>query len=172
MNNEIWKPVVGYSGYYSVSSLGSVRSENRTTSDGKACKRKILKPSYSRGYTHVVLSMGGSTLTRRVHRIVAEAFYGISDMQVDHINSVKDDNRIENLEYVTCRENITRSRSPLKKNSLPTGVQKRCKKFRASAWRDGKNHYLGTFETPEAAKESYDNFTNSYCAFRGSNKIA
>ena len=100
--NEIWKDVNGYEGDYQVSSLGRVKSF-------KYGKEKILKPGKgSRGYLTVSLSKNKKGKTIKVHRLVALAF--IKNPQgkrtVNHINGVKADNRLSNLEWATDSENI------------------------------------------------------------------
>jgi hypothetical protein len=53
-----------------------------------------------------VLALNGKNYKQFVHRLVAEAFIGPRpiDKTVDHINRVRDDNRIENLRYATASE--------------------------------------------------------------------
>ena len=96
MNTEIWKPIPGAEGY-EVSNLGNVKNVNKTT---------YLALSSWSGYYKVRLgSRGGDYL---VHRLVAQAFIPNPDNkpQVNHINGNKKDNRVENLEWVTVKENI------------------------------------------------------------------
>lgn len=103
-NQEIWKPIRGYEGYYEVSNLGNVRSlsENRKKSSNKpACR--VLKKALNRfnGYYSVMLCVNGKTKRYYVHRLVAEAFLmnpnnlGV----VNHKNENKADNRADNLEW-------------------------------------------------------------------------
>ena len=113
--DEIWKNVVGYEGLYLVSNLGRVKNirykhgSKVAGVEGKIVVRdKILKPfSTSKGYMHIELSkLNGESKTFKVHRLVMEAFTSpCSDMQVNHINGIKSDNRLENLEWVTQSEN-------------------------------------------------------------------
>jgi len=96
---EIWKDVPGYEGHYQVSNLGRVKSL-------KWSKERILKPRLDRvGYYHVGLCEGGERKSNLVHRLVMLAFVGESDLQVNHKNGEKSDNRLENLEYCTSSEN-------------------------------------------------------------------
>ena len=60
----------------------------------------------SRGYLTVVLRKDDNSRANTVHRLVMLAFVGQSDLQVNHINGIKADNRLENLEYCTPSENV------------------------------------------------------------------
>lgn len=93
------RDVVGYENLYSV------------TSDGRVIGKKSgkeLKRSYCNGYARVKLYRDAKGKTILVHRIVADAFIPNEQgkPQVNHINSIKDDNRVENLEWVTQSENL------------------------------------------------------------------
>lgn len=74
--------------------------------------------------------------------------------ELDHLNGNKLDNRPENLEIVTSRENSTRRSNRTKKSGLPTGVKKNGKGFCATAWRGSDCLYFGQFSTPEEASEA------------------
>lgn len=106
--SEIWKSVEGYEGLYEVSNCGKVRSLSRRA--GKVdIKGRILKPFLSRnGYLCVCLSKEGTTKTVGIHRIVATAFVPNPNGKetVNHINEDKNDNRADNLEWLTLQENI------------------------------------------------------------------
>ncbi len=102
---EVWKPVVGYEGLYQVSNLGRIKSTNYKTHKNE----KILKlfKDY-KGYLYVCLRKHGKAKFLKVHRLVLFAFMPQTDLfknQVNHINEIKTDNRLENLEWVTAREN-------------------------------------------------------------------
>ena len=100
---EIWKDAPGYEGRYQVSNLGKVKSLNYN----RTCKEVILKAGKDgRGYLRVVLRKDGNSITNKVHRLVMLAFVGKSDLEVNHINGIKADNRFENLEYCSRSENI------------------------------------------------------------------
>lgn len=67
---------------------------------------KFLNPTKtSKGYLQIFVLRS----SYRVHRLVTEAFFGLSDLQVDHKNGIKTDNSLNNLEYVSNRENFDRS---------------------------------------------------------------
>ena len=73
---------------------------------------KVIKPSFDDGYGKTMLmDDSGITKTIKVHRLIATAFYGAPDegMVTNHINGIKSDNRIENLEWCTQSRNALHS---------------------------------------------------------------
>lgn len=111
MINEIWKPVLGYEGLYEVSNYGNVKSQERYVKSSYNSvtlkKEKILKPTTARGYLKVDLYVCRKRTMKYVARLVWEAFNGPipEGMQVNHINEDKTDNRLENLNLMTSKEN-------------------------------------------------------------------
>lgn len=108
-----WLPVVGFP-RYEVSSEGEIRS-------GK----HILKPRpNSNGYLYLTLYREGERHTKRVHLLVAEAFYGQRPpgMVSRHLNGVRTDNRAENLAWGTYRDNVL--------DAVTHGTQKESRKTR------------------------------------------
>jgi hypothetical protein len=67
---------------------------------------KFLSPSRKSRYPMVALTIDGVPTTKYVHRLVAEAFFGKSDLQVNHKDGNRTNNNVENLEYLTQRENL------------------------------------------------------------------
>jgi hypothetical protein len=111
---EVWRPVSGAEGKYSVSNLGRVRSEAREIkrSDGRIQKipeRICSTPPDGKGHPRVVIfyEQGSTGKTRPVHQLVMEAFVGPrpDGYETRHKNDIKTDNRLENLEYGTCSQN-------------------------------------------------------------------
>lgn len=118
--SEIWKPIKDFDCYF-VSSLGNVKS----TKPWHGTSERILKAGITkRGYCLVVLQKNGKQYYRSVHRLVADAFipnpYNLE--QVNHINEVKTDNRVENLEWCDAEYNMnygTRTARQIRKRSKP-----------------------------------------------------
>ena len=104
---EEWISVKGYENLYEISNFGRVKSLGNKSNHKS---EKILKQCLSRknGYLSVSLSKNGKTKSYRVHRLVAEHFIPNSNklFQVNHIDGNKQNNHINNLEWITCKENI------------------------------------------------------------------
>lgn len=97
---ENWKDIPGYEGRYQASDSGEIKRICRT--------HMILKQTKTNtGYFSVGLNANGKQKTCLVHRLVTAAFYGWEpEKDVNHINGVKTDNRVENLQWCTRSENI------------------------------------------------------------------
>jgi hypothetical protein len=103
-----WVPLPGYTGIYEINLQGQVK---RIKAVAGTSAGRILKDWDARGYRGVWLCDGGQKKFCMVHRLLMEAFIGPCPpgYQVNHKNGVKDDNRLENLEYVTPSQNIQHS---------------------------------------------------------------
>lgn len=107
---EIWKPIAGYENRYEVSSLGKIRSVNRYITNkglkgrGYTLNGKQLKVCKANNEYYVV-NLGRKT--HFVHRLVCEAFIGAipKGMTVNHKDGNKANNRAENLEILSYKDN-------------------------------------------------------------------
>ena len=105
MENEIWKPVVGYEGLYEVSNLGRLRSVERIVKRPEGewhYKEKILRAhKTNKGYLRTRLYRNGVAQTLSIHRLVLTAF--VPNPQnlpmINHKNEKVWDNRLDNLEW-------------------------------------------------------------------------
>lgn len=108
---EVWKDIKGYEGHYQVSNYSRVKSLERivTTKRGPcSISMRILKAAINdKGYYSIVLRKKGIGTTKILHRIIAKAFIPNPNNkpQVNHLNHIRDDNRLHNLEWVTAKEN-------------------------------------------------------------------
>lgn len=111
---EIWKDVVGYEGYYKVSNNGIVvRVAGKVPRhNGKGIvnvpAKKMQPLDNGKGYLRIKLTKNNKPRRVMLHRIIAEAFIPNPNKlsTVNHKNAIKKDNRIENLEWVTFKDNI------------------------------------------------------------------
>lgn len=105
---EIWKDIKDFEGMYQVSNLGRVRSVDRFDNTGRLRKGKIKAPQ-DNGYGYKIVQMhkDGKQKTSRVHRLVATAFIENPDNkpEVHHIDADTSNNAVENLAWVTSKEN-------------------------------------------------------------------
>jgi hypothetical protein len=134
---EVYVDIQGYKGYYQVSNYGNVRSLDRviTEQTGKTqtLKGRILKPhTNSSGYYQINLNKNGIRTTFAIHQLVAQAFLDnrSSKPTVNHINGIKTDNNVNNLEWATYSENLehayrNRLRRAVKTNEVASKNYKR-----------------------------------------------
>ena len=113
---EIWKSVVGYEGYYEISNHGNVRSINRIIIDKNGTKlnykSKLLKPAPNKdGYLQVGFSKNCKTNSYYVHHLEGIAFIPNPENKptVNHIDGIKANNYIDNLEWATKSEQAIHS---------------------------------------------------------------
>src|SRR3954467_9204415 len=100
---EVWLPIAD-SDYYT-SNLGRIKNK----------KSAILKGHIHRGgYIRIDFNINGNRTQSYLHRLVAEAFIPNPENKpfVNHINGIKTDNRLDNLEWVTSKENANRKVFP------------------------------------------------------------
>ncbi len=170
MEEEIWKAVEGYEGYYEVSNTGRVRSLDRTVVAKKGNEIKLkgveLKPLHNRkvdGYLGVSLTKGGIQNRRYIHQIVAQSFLGHEidgfNRVIDHIDGDRENNNMENLRIVSNRENSStcyrKDRGSFSSKYIGVDQRKTGGKFRAAIVYDGENIHIGVFTKEIDAHKAY-----------------
>jgi len=128
MKNEMWKDIKGYEGYYQVSNQSTVKSLDRYANwkynQKQSIKGKILSINqYPNGYSYVSFSVNGKRRTQLLHRLVAQAFIlNIENKpEVNHKDEDITNNKINNLEWMTSKENAnygTRNMKVAEKNGI------------------------------------------------------
>ena len=159
---EIYKDVIGYEGVYQVSNLGNVKSFRY----GK--ERQMKQSKDSSGYLVIGIRLNNVPKIRRVHQLVAESFLNHTrcgyKLVVNHIDFNKTNNKLDNLEIVTQRENSNQKH--LKSSSKYVGVcwDKNRNKWHSKIRINGKMVNLGRFEdeldASKAYQEKLNNLTN------------
>ena len=162
---EIWRDVVGYQNSIFYISFGRVMSVERKVKGRygnlKTINSRILKfCNNSVGYHHVMLCKLNKKETYIIHKMVAIAFLGHNpcgyEFVVNHINLNKKDNRIQNIEIVTHRENSNMQH--IKHSSKYTGVSKVDNNYwRARININNKSYHIGRFKTEYEAHLAYQN---------------
>ena len=148
---EIWKPIItdeeDYTGIYEVSNLGRVRSldrivkVNNSKQPTKMVKGQIMTPCKTKnGYLEIGLYKDGKYKRLRINRLVAFAFIPNPENKphVDHINTIRNDNRVENLRWCTPKENTN--------NELTL-------KHKSESHKGEKNHMFGKHHSEEHKKK-------------------
>jgi len=161
---EIFIDIKGYEGLYQISNLGRVKSLSKLVNNryGKLSlkKEKILNPTLSNGYPHLHLCKEGKSKTFLVHKLMASNFLNHNEkgnkLVVNHINFIRDDNRLENLEIITNRENTNLKH--IESTSKFTGVSwnKLANKWTSYIRINGVKNHLGYFTDEAQASNAYN----------------
>lgn len=153
---EIWKDIAGFEGWYQVSNMGRVRSLDREivfnngNSDHAIMikKGKILSiTKQTQGYSQVGLCKNGTQKSYRLNRLVAIAFIQnpMQKPEVNHIDGNKDNNRVDNLELVTSKEN--------QQHAIKTGLADRSKKRKPILQIDKNGNVIAEFDSIKQAAQ-------------------
>lgn len=153
---ENWRDVVNYKGYYQVSNLGRVKSLARKG----VLNDRILKPGINtHGYYKVVLCKNSKHKARTVHQLVAESFLNHKPdgykIVVDHIDNQPLNNRVENLQLISQRENSSKDRTNGSSKYVGVSFHKAAQKWMARIAINGKLKHLGYFTTELEALVAY-----------------
>lgn len=164
---EIWRPVVGYEGYYEVSNLGRVRSLDREVYAGHGAtmikKGRVLAQTNNHKYKNVHLSIDGHARKPTVHRLVAEAFLENPDNlpMVNHKDENPHNNNVNNLEWCTCKYNNNYGT----KNERISKAMTNGKNSKGVLQYDLEGNLVGAFPSMKQATRElgYDNSAISAC---------
>jgi hypothetical protein len=112
MQVEIWKDIIGFEDRYQISNFGNVKSKEiilyLNRAEQKYPEITLKAEKTYRGYLRVMLAKDGVHKKVYIHRLVATHFINnpLNKEQVNHLNGVKIDNRVKNLEWATRSENM------------------------------------------------------------------
>lgn len=168
MENEIWKDIPGYEGYYQVSNYSRIKSLARKVIRGTNylnLKEKILNPTKNTsGYFQIRLSKDGTEKIFQIHRLCLISFKGIDlyRNEVNHIDGNCTNNKLENLEWVNRMENNCHHANRKKSSSRYTGVyfHKLSQKWVSGIKINRKEIYLGLHELEEDAYKARLKYIN------------
>lgn len=154
---EIWKDVIGFDGIYKISSIGRVKSF-------KCNKEKFLKlqqaGSKNKKYYKVTLHHKKVNYEKYIHTLVAESFLNHKangyNLVIDHINNDSFDNRIENLQIITQRENAYRTQDCYTSKYKGVSWSNKSNKWVSHIWINPIKKYLGLFENEYDAHIAYE----------------
>jgi len=166
---EVFKDIRGYEGSYQISNFGRVKSLSRRSYAGRKngryfSKEIILKGNIEGcGYLQVMLYNNSKYKAFKMATLVWDHFgdkpRNGRKLQVDHIDEDKLNNKIDNLQLLTCRENTAKRSLQKIKSSKYTGVSwhKRDKIWGAQIYINGKANYIGSFNNEYNAHLAYQN---------------
>jgi hypothetical protein len=156
--------IKGYEGLYQVNKLGEIKSVERFQKNKNKIIQEFLlrKTKDNNGYERVFLSKNGKTKTYYVHRIVADNFITkiAGKEEINHIDRDRENNNVENLEWVSHKENIIHSArcgaySEKRKNNTSgyCGItfDKKDRKWKVRVTKTGARKFIGVFDTKDEA---------------------
>jgi hypothetical protein len=147
MTKKICKDIPGYEGLYKIDNYSNIFSIKT---------QKYLKQSIdSTGYRNVGLNNGQKKIFR-VHKLMAIAFLNHKPNKyvsvIDHIDNNKLNNNLNNLQIITQRMNLNKS----KKKDTPLGCSYYKGKYHVRFYENGKNIYLGSYFNVDEAELAYN----------------
>lgn len=162
---EEWKDVPEWKGYYQVSSFGRVKSLRRDVKRDNHYMRiseKIISMHLSNtGYFKVSMKKDIERSERQIHQIVAMAFFNHKPNGnvnvVDHIDNIKTNNFVWNLQIITNRHNSSKDKKGYTSKYVGVSWHTKRKKWRSAIYHNGKETHLGFFTNEKEAAEYYQN---------------
>ena len=174
-DNEYWNDIPGYEGLYQCSNLGRIKA----LKSRKYLQPTILKNSKTaNGYTVNHLERKFVKKRFLTHRLVAATFLNMKlfdDYVVDHINGIRNDNRVVNLQVVSQRENISvcfrKNKGTFKNKYIGVSFNEASKKYVARIVIDKKMVHLGSFDNEVDAANAYIEKAKTTKNYRGAEKL-
>jgi len=168
--NEIWKDIIGYEGYYQISNFGRIKKMERMVYDQKGNylrkdpeRLNKIHINKKRGnYYTTDLHLLGKRKTFQTHRLLAIAFIPNTENKkyVNHIDHNPMNNSLDNLEWVNQMENSCHAQKKIKRTSKYIGVgwDKYHSKWKSQIYFKGKSIHIGSFKTEQEAYEARKKF--------------
>jgi hypothetical protein len=158
MKNEIWKDVPNYEGHYKVSNYGRLKTLKRN-------KERLMSPAIGgTNYLQVLLYKNSIRTNFKLHQIVAMAFLGHipkgHNLVVDHIDNNKLNNRLENLQIISNRENISKDKKGYTSQYVGVSWDKRQKKWSSNITLNRIIKRIGFFKDEFEAHLAYQKALN------------
>lgn len=159
---EIWKDIPNYEGLYKASTFGNIKSLNYN----RTKQERVLIPNLDRyGYYTLSLSSNNSKKTKKIHKLIAITFINHipsgNNLVINHKDLIKTNNKLENLEVVTNRENTNKKHIKSSSKYIGVCLEKKTKKWQAYIYIKTKKKHLGYFNTEEDASEAYKKELNN-----------
>ncbi|MEN2467898.1 NUMOD4 domain-containing protein [Ornithinibacillus sp. JPR2-1] len=174
MEDEVWKDIEGYEGYYQVSNLGRIRSLDRTVKQKEGFTQNIkgsLKKPYTRkdGYQSLFLYKNNKGNRQYVHRWVAKAFIpNPKEYEViNHIDENPSNNHYKNLEWCDHQYNLTYG-DKVERVTNSEGYKARTKRLRKPIYVIDREGNRTWYESITAACEELDlHYSNVHKSLTG-----